>query len=478
MCPRRSAKLALILISAVFVFCPVLFSQQDSSDIVYIITIDDYIINPVVEEYIVNAITLAQDNGQCLIIKLDTPGGLLTATRKIVKNIMASEVPVVVYIAPKGSRAGSAGVFITIASHIAAMAPSTNIGAAHPVQMGQARKSIPEAITELIKYLRKSEEDKKLKKSKTKIVEEQQDVMSEKIMNDTLAWVSTIAQARKRNVDWARSAVSESASATETEALRKGVIDLIAKDINDLLDKIDGRTVRINDNDITLKTKNAKVISLNLDRRQQFLNVVTNPTIAYMLMILGFYGLLFEFTHPGIGFPGIAGLISIILGFYGLHTLPTNYAGVGLILLAFILFIAEAQVESFGLLTLGGIVSMLLGSVILIDSPHAFMRVSIKVIIPVVVATAAISIFLISAVVRTHKRKIKSGAKGLIGESGKVIKALTPNGKVFVHGEIWNARSDQAIDKDEEVEVVKVEGMRLIVKRAPRVRSGQFTERK
>ncbi len=252
---------------------------------------------------------------------------------------------------------------------------------------------------------------------------------------------------------------------TETEALKKGVIDLIAEDIDSLLTKIDGKRIKINDKIFKLETKDARIVKIDLDKRQQFLNVITNPTIAYILMILGFYGLLFEFTHPGVGFPGIAGTICIILGFYSLHTLPTNYAGVGLIILAFILFIAEMQVASFGLLTLGGIVSMVLGSVILIDSPHTFMKVSLRVILPVVIATAAISTFLAATVIKTHRRRVKSGAEGLIGEQGKVIRRLKPKGKVFIHGEVWNAVSEKPVNKGVTVEVVKVEGMKLIVKK-------------
>ncbi len=438
-------------------------SSQEKPKLVYLVTIDDYIINPVVEEYISNTIGLAQRDGQCLIIQLDTPGGLLSSTRKIVKEIMASKVPVVVYVSPKGARAGSAGVFITISSHIAAMAPSTNIGAAHPVQMGE-RKSTSDVIKEIIKYFKKTEEDKTRKNKKVEPIKEEKDIMSEKIMSDTLAWVSTIAQTRKRNVDWARKAVLESASATETEALDLGAIDLIAEDVDDLLIKINGRRVKVDDKEYKLATKDAEIVKIDLDKRQQFLNVITNPTIAYILMILGFYGLLFEFTHPGIGFPGIAGTIAIILGFYGLHTLPTNYAGVALIILAFILFIAEMQVQGFGLLALGGIISMVLGSVILIDSPYAFMRISIKVIIPVVVATAAITTFLAAVVIRTHRRRVKTGAEGLIGEQGKVIKSLKPKGKVFIHGEVWNAISKEPINKGKTVEVIRVEGMKLIVK--------------
>jgi len=436
-------------------------SAGANEPLVYLIKIDDYIINPVVAQYISEAIDLAEkEKAQCLIIELDTPGGLLSSTRSIVKELMNADLPVVVYVAPQGARAGSAGVFITLASHLSAMAPSTNIGAAHPVQL-QGKKSTGESLKEIIEVIfkNKREEGKKEKEDRGK------DVMGEKITNDTLAWISTIAKSRGRNVEWARRAVTESVSATEDEAMELGIINFIASDIDELLEKIDGMKVSTAGGVVNLKTKNASVKIKEMDLREKILNVIANPTIAYLLMLLGFYGLIFEFTHPGIGFPGVAGIIAIIIAFYGLHMLPTNYAGVVLITLALILFIAEAKVPGFGLLALGGILCMLLGSLILVNSPYEFMYISLKIIVPVTLATALIFIFLAGAVIRAHRKRIKSGKEGLVGEIGKTLTAISPRGKIFIHGEIWNARSETPIDKDSEVEVVKIDGMSIWVKK-------------
>lgn len=436
---------------------------------IYAINIDNYIITPAVEEYVTKSIRIASESGQALIIYLDTPGGLLNSTRNIVREMMNSRVPVVVYVAPKGARAGSAGVFITLAANVACMAPSTNIGAAHPVQIKESKNTISDLIKEIIEYLkgRRGLEGNALR-SKPK---GQQGVLSEKIINDTLAWVATIAENRGRNVEWAKKAVSESISATEKEALKAGIIDFIAEDTQGLLKKLNSRRVTIEGRDILLNTEGVSIREIEMTFRQRFLNIVSNPSIAYILMMLGFYGLLFEFTHPGVGFPGIAGAVAIILGFYGLHTLPTNYAGLALIVLAIILFIAETQVSSFGLLALGGITCMFLGSVILIDSPYVFMRISLKVILPLILTTAGITIFLTSAIVKAHRRKVTIGKEGLIGETAEVLEdikskpARQGTGKVFIHGEIWQVKSKDTIKRGEEVEVIGFDNMKLLVKK-------------
>lgn len=464
---NRPHKLIFILLLLITLYTAwVLLPEESFSDEakpIYAIRINDYIITPAVEEYIIKSIKAAAESGQCLIIYLDTPGGLLNSTRNIVKEIMNSEVPIIVYVAPKGARAGSAGVFITLAANIACMAPSTNIGAAHPVQIKESKNTFSELIKELIEYLKGNKQPGR--KSTPPEPEDQQQILSRKIMSDTIAWITAIAENRKRNVDWAKKAVSESASVTEKEAFQAGIIDFIAEDTQDLLNKLNGRMVLVKDRDITLNTEGVSLKEIEMTFRQRFLNIISNPTIAYILMILGFYGLLFEFTHPGIGFPGIAGTISIILGFYGLHTLPTNYAGVALIILGIILFIAETQVTSFGLLALGGITCMFLGSVILIDSPYEFMRISVKVILPLALATAGITVFLTSVVLKAHLKKVTVGKEGLIGETAEVLEDIRGTGKVFVHGEIWQAKSKDVIRKGEEVEVIGFDKMKLLVKR-------------
>jgi membrane-bound serine protease (ClpP class) len=433
---------------------------------IYDISISGYTINPATEDYIVKSIQKANLKGSAIIISLDTPGGLLDSTRNIVKEITNSKVPVVVYVSPKGARAGSAGVFITLSAHVAVMAPSTNIGAAHPVQMRQRRSGIEELLRVIADRLRRKDDgDGKREKGKDP---EQAEVLSQKIMSDTLAWISTIAENRKRNVEWAKKAVLESASITEKEALNVGIIDFIAQDKPELLEKLHNRKIRINEKTVTLNTADAPLSVVDMTFRQGFLNIIANPTIAYILVMLGFYGLMFEFTNPGIGFPGIAGTISIILGFYALHTLPINFAGIALIVLGIILFIAETQVTSFGLLTLGGLACMFLGSVMLIDSPYQFMRVSINVILPFVLATGGITIFLTGIAIRTYRKKLKCGKEGMVGEKSQALsdfkfKEGLYHGKCFVHGEIWNARSKDKMLKGDSATVIKVDGIMLMV---------------
>lgn len=436
------------------------FSAEEKE--IYIAKIDDNTINPVTAAYIAKAIKEAEKNkAECLIVELDTPGGLVSSTRTIVKKIIASEIPVIVYIYPSGARAGSAGVFITYASHIAAMAPSTNIGAAHPVKMGTQSKSIWDVLQEALKMAQGKKEDKIAEE------EEKKNPLEDKILNDTVAFVKAMAMERNRNSEWAEKSITESASITEKEAKEKNVIEIIAKNEKDLIGKIDGMKIKINDQQKILQTKQAKISYIEMDLRQRILNVLANPNIAYLLMLLGFYGLLFEVTHPGVGFPGVAGAICLILAFFSLQMLPTNYAGVALIVLGLILFIAEAMVPGFGLLTLGGLVCMVLGSLILFKSSEQIMRVSLILIASVALTTATITIVLVRAVIISHRKKVISGQEGLIEARGHAKTHLIPGkeGKVFVHGEIWNAKSGEEIKKGKEIKVVKVDGMRLEVKR-------------
>jgi len=447
---------------------------------ILLLRLDDYIINPITAEYVIESITRAEENqSSCVIIHLDTPGGLLNATRAIVKKILNAEIPVVVYVSPSGSRAASAGVFITLAAHIAAMAPSTNIGAAHPVTIGGSGPDFKKIVKKLKEKGEKKDQEQtkkedadarekqqKEQKQDNKEVIESGGVMNEKIVNDTVAWIRSIAHTRGRNEEWAEKSVRESVSITEQEALEKDVIDIVAANLNELLAAIDGKVIGFPDNKTrTLKTKNMPVKEVPMNFRQKFLNVLTNPNIAYILMILGFYGLLYEFTHPGIGFPGIAGAISIILAFYSMQTLPTNYAGVALIGLAIALFIAEVFVTSFGLLTLGGIVSMTLGSLILFDSPADYLRVSLHIVIPFVLATAFIMVFLIRLAIKAYRKKSVTGQEGMINATGEARGAVDRQGKVFVNGEIWNAESDERIDDKEKINVIAVRGMVLKIKK-------------
>jgi membrane-bound serine protease (ClpP class) len=443
-------------------------SQDQAHNNLLVLTLDNKIIGPVITDYVSRGIDkAAKENYSGIIMVMDTPGGLLESTRSIVKKIMNASVPVITYVAPSGSRAGSAGVFIAFSSHIVAMAPSTNIGAAHPVMLGEGEKSersersLKKIIEELTDTL-----NRKKTKSAAKKIEGSENPMEDKIMNDTLAWITAIAKTRNRNADWARQAVLESVSATEKEALEKKVIDLIANDLDDLLKKLDGWMVSLPKKTITLNTKDARLVYFDLTLSQNILNTLINPNLAYIFMLMAFLGLFIEFTHPGVIFPGIVGVISLVLAFYGFAVLPVNFAGFLLIALAIILFIAEALTPAtFGLMTLAGAVSMLIGSLMLVDSTFLGIRISLNIILPFILAIAAIVIFLVMNVVKTHNKKVLSGASTLIEEIGVAQTDLKYEGQVFVAGEIWTAFAPQGetIKKGEKIKVLGVDGIKLRV---------------
>lgn len=424
---------------------------------VYRAVLDDDIINPPTAEYLISAIEQAEAaQADCLVVEIDTPGGLLASTRRIVKRMLNAKVPVVTFVGPKGARAGSAGVFITIAGDIAAMAPSTNIGAAHPVQVGEkprAKDNITRILERIFGPL-----DEKNEKDKPR------ETMEQKILSDTTAWARALAEERGRNTAWAVKAVEESASVTAERALKLGVIDLIADDTDDLLDRIDGRTVRRGGERVTLDTTGSDVVEVEKGVRLAILTVLAHPNIAYILLMLGFYGLIFEFTNPGVGFPGIAGAICIVLSFFGLQVLPTSYAGVALIAIAVALFIAEIKITSYGFLTLGGIVSFLTGSLILFKSPHDFMRVSIPIVAAFTLSTLAVAGFLAWLAARSHRMRARTGSEGMVGSRGKVKSWRAGSGKVFVHGETWSAEGPEGLAEGDDIEVVSEEGMILKIK--------------
>ena len=439
---------------------------------VNVIELDNQIISPVSQQYIADAIEHSESDGAvCLVILLDTPGGLLESTRAIVKRMMNAKVPIAVYVAPSGSRAGSAGVFITLAGHVAAMAPSTNIGAAHPVVMGEGGGPVKKLIRRLKRAAEEEGADKKARRDKDKrgeveeeIVEEEQlDPMAQKVINDTVAWVTTIAKARGRNEEWARKAVTESFSVTETDAVEQRIVDLVAADVQDLLAQIDGRTVELAGVRVELRTKGADVVPMPMSKRQEFLAILTHPNIAYLLMMLGTLGLIFEFTHPGIGFPGIAGLICMLLALYAFQALPVSYAAVALIMLGLGLLIAELNVASYGLLAVGGVISLTLGSLMLFESPDPSIRVSLHIVLPTVGTLAAIILFVVQRALNAHRRPVATGAQGIVGEIGVASTDLSPEGRVFVHGEFWNAASPRPIPQGAKIRVIHVDGLKLLV---------------
>jgi membrane-bound serine protease (ClpP class) len=405
-----------------------------NSEEVYVARVEG-IIAPSLGDFFVSAIRKAEDGAaQAIIFELDTPGGLDTSMRVIIKEILRSPVPVVIYVSPSGARAASAGAFITIAAHVAAMAPGTNIGAAHPVQMGGG---------------------------------ESDEEMARKVENDAAAYIRGLAERRGRNATWAEDAVRKSVSATATEALNLKVIDLIAENRADLLTKIDGRTVETGAGKITLKTKAAKIVEVEMGLRDKVLSVISNPTIAYILLILGMAGLYFELSNPGAILPGVLGGICLILAFYAFQTLPINYAGLLLIILGVILFIAEVKVVSHGVLTMGGIAAMILGSLMLIDSPAPFLQISLSAILGVTAATTAFFVFAVGAVFKAHRRQPATGREGLVGQVGVTRTRLNPDGLIFIRGEIWNATCAEGAEPGEQVEVTSVAGLKLKVKKRP-----------
>jgi membrane-bound serine protease (ClpP class) len=400
------------------------FADQST---VYIMRVADAI-GPGIAEYVSNGIKTAEDNdAACVIIELDTPGGLAESMRKIVQSELNSRIPVVVYVAPSGARAASAGVMITMAADIAAMAPGTNIGAAHPV--GTGGKDI-------------------------------EGTMSEKIINDMVAQARSVAERRGRNADWVEKAIRESVSVTDTDALKEHVIDLIAKNVDDLIEQINGRKVK--DKGV-LKLDNVKKVVLEETLRTKILKTISDPNIAYILMMIGLAGLYFEFSHPGAIFPGVIGGISLILAFFAMQTLPVNYAGILLIALAILFFIMEMKIASYGLLSIAGLVSLLLGSLMLFKGSSPGMRLSFSVLLPTLVLVSGFFVLVASLVFRAQVSKPSTGSKGLIGEIGAVRKALAPEGKVFVHGELWNAKSNTPIEENTKVRVVNVVGLMLEV---------------
>jgi membrane-bound serine protease (ClpP class) len=389
-------------------------------------------ISPVTADYLASVIERAEEeNAALLVVELDTPGGLDTAMRQMVQAIIKTRVPVAVYVTPSGARSASAGVLITLASDVAAMAPGTNIGAAHPVSMGGGSMD---------------------------------NTMSRKVENDAAAYARSLAVRAGRNADWAESAVRESASLSGKDALEKKVIDLVSPSLADLLDQVDGRQVRKGETVLTLRTKGSPVTRVPMGLRHRILSALADPNIAYILMMLGVYGIYFELASPGAVFPGVVGGISLLLGFYSLQTLSANYAGFLLILLALLLFFLELKIQSHGALAIGGIVAMVLGSLMLFRaSADPFLRVSWSVLITMVALSAIFFSVVISMAVRSQLRKPSTGSEGMVGEEGEAVTDIDGKGKVHVVGELWDARCDRAVRKGEKVTVKGLDGMTLIV---------------
>lgn len=433
---NRMAMILRVITAALF-FLPLfqttpLFSKENRENSLDVITYEG-IINPVASEFILQSIKEAEEeNAEALIIQLDTPGGLDSSMRAIVKRILSAEVPVVVYVSPSGARAASAGVFILEAAHFAVMAPGTNVGAAHPVSIGGGEIS-PE--------------------------------MSRKVENDAAAYIRSIAEKRGRNADWAQKAVRESVSISVKEALSLKVVDWASSDLKDLSAALDGKTVSLEKGNKTLQTKSSSFHFKTMSQRFKLLNAIIDPNIAYILMLLGVYGILFELYNPGLILPGIVGGISIILAFYSFQTLPINYAGLLLIILGVILFLTELTIPSYGMLTVGGAVSLLIGSLLLYHTHSSNLTVSWSLILSMTGATLLFFVMIIGKAVGALKRPVMTGKESLVNQKGVVRTDLNPKGTVFIHGELWDAVSESPVSANEEIVVLEVEGMVLKVRK-------------
>jgi membrane-bound serine protease (ClpP class) len=417
-----------LIIALLPFFVPLLINAAGAAKgDIYIVEVADAI-SPGVAEFINSSIAKAEkEEAACVIIELDTPGGLAESMRIIIQSILGSKVPVVVYVSPPGARAASAGVMITMAADVAAMAPGTNIGAAHPVGAGG---------------------------------QEIGGKMSEKVINDMVAHAKSVAEKRGRNQKWVEQAIRESVSVTETEALKENIIDLIAKDTDDLIRQLNGRNIPGKG---VLQLADAPKVIVKPSMRTKILKTISDPNIAYILLMIGLAGLYFELSHPGAIFPGVIGGISLVLAFFALQTLPVNYAGILLIVLAIIFFIMEMKISSYGLLSVAGFISLLLGSLMLFKGTGPDMKLSLTVLLPTIILISGFFAFVAGLVFRAQISKPRTGTKGLVGEIGVVKKALTPEGKVFVHGELWNAKARKEIAEDVKVRVVNVENLILEV---------------
>ena len=445
----------LLLLIASTLLSPVLANNaNNANNAIFQLTINEPI-GPATDDYVKRSIESAiRQKATLIVIRMDTPGGLDTAMRSIIKNITNSSVPIVVYVSPTGARAASAGTYILYASHIAAMAPGTNLGAATPVQMGGIS---PRGID------KGNGTDKEKDKSDKPAPANDKSAMQKKIINDAVAYIRGLAQLRGRNQEWAEEAVREGVSLPAIEALKNNVIDIVATDMADLLNQLDGRVVVIQGEKQKLKTAGLTVNEINPDWRSRLLSVITNPNIAYILMLIGIYGLILEFYNPGSIVPGTIGAISLVLAMYSFQLLPINYAGMALILLGIALMIGEAFEPSFGMLGIGGVVAFVIGSIILIDTDVPGFGIDISVIATFALSSVILLVFVVGLAIKARKRPVVSGIEELIGSEALVIDDFEQQGTVNIHSENWNAHSDSPLQKGQHVRVIAIDGLTLHV---------------
>ncbi|MFQ5887539.1 MAG: nodulation protein NfeD [Candidatus Hydrothermarchaeales archaeon] len=407
---------------------------QASSTTIYVLEVEG-VIDPVVSGYVSKGIKLAEEKGaEAVVIQLDTPGGLDLAMREIIKEILESDVPIVVYVYPSGARAASAGSFIMMAAHVAAMAPGTNVGAAHPVAMGIGGTG----------------------------------EVSDKVTNDAAAYMRSIAELKGRNVEVAEGFVYNSTSLTAKDAIGLGIVDIVADDYDSLLEKLDGFSVELPSGKKTIRTRDGEIRRLPMTAIEQFLHTISNPTIAYLLLLAGLYGIMFELQNPGAVLPGVIGGISILLALWAFQAISLSFTGIALIIFAIVLFIAELYTPTMGILAAGGILSFIIGSMMLINAEkEPYVRISLGIIISTAILTALFFVFAIGLTIKTQRKKPATGAEGMIGLMGTAKTDLDPEGSIFVHGELWSAKAAHGIiAKSSRIKVVGVEGLTLIVEEA------------
>jgi membrane-bound serine protease (ClpP class) len=418
-------RVCILLMILQLLILPQMSVAEDAAGTIRLARVADAI-SPVQADFVIAELAAANRlPARAFILELDTPGGLDTAMRSMIQAILGSEIPVIVYVSPPGARAASAGALITLAADFAAMAPGTNIGAAHPVGIGPGGGG-------------------------------QDEVMMDKVVNDAVAYARSLAEQRGRNVEWAERIVRESVSTPASEALELKVIDLIAENHQELLDKLHGKNYLREGQLRVLQTERAALVEVEMNWRQKILASLSNPTVAYMLLMLGMFGIFFEISQPGVILPGAVGALALLLALFAFQALPINYVGVLLLLLAFVLFILEIKVVSYGMLTIGGMLAMTLGSLMLIDSPVPYLQISRRVIAATVLVSSGLFALVLYFVVRTQKTRFVSGVEGMVGERGRAVTEIGADGRVFIHGEYWDARADQSIARDAEVKVVRV----------------------
>ena len=424
-------------------------------------------IGPATSSYVLEGLEQARaSNARLVLIEMDTPGGLDSAMRDIIKGILGSEIPVVTWVSPSGSRAASAGTYILYASHVAAMAPATNLGAATPVAIGGGGPPLPTPQEAPRDDSESGEEDAADEDAaEPKPGPLSGTAMEKKSVNDAVAYIRSLAELRGRNADWAESAVREAASLSAEDALEENVIDVVAATLDELLAAIDGRVVKVGDEEITLATAGLVVEEFEADWRTQLLATITNPNVAYMLLLAGVYGLILEGYNPGALVPGIVGAICLLLALFAFQVLPVNYAGLGLILLGVILMIAEAFAPSFGALGLGGVVAFVIGSIILLDSDVPGFQISRLLIGSVAAVAGGLLMALMYFLVRSFRRPVVSGAEEMVGATGEALEDFMGEGAVFVHGERWRAHAQGQLRRGDQVRVTAMRGLELEVER-------------